>query len=89
MEIGWINVATGTAFDISAILPHAGDPAEVGPIAVVGQLLRALFGYSSTPEWVTLVAWVAYIVAVLGFYLRPIKPAVRGRSPIASPRSTR
>ena len=75
VEAGWITVATGTAFDISGILPHSGDPAEVGPIVIVGQLLRALFGYSSTPEWVTLVAWLAYVVAVLTLYLRPMKPA--------------
>ncbi len=75
VEIGWIGVATGTAFDISAVLPHAGDPAELGAVAVVGQLLRALFGYSSSPEWVTLVSWLAYVVAVLVLYLRPVKPA--------------
>jgi high-affinity iron transporter len=41
----------------------------------VGQLLRALFGYSSTPEWATLVAWAAYLAIVLPLYLRPIKPS--------------
>ena len=85
VEIGWIGVATGTAFDISAVLPHAGDPTELGAVAVIGQLLRALFGYSSSPEWVTLVGWLAYVVAVLALYLRPVKPAspqpVSGRRP--------
>lgn len=75
VEIGWITVGTGTAFDISAILPHSADPAEVGAIAIVGQLLRALFGYTSTPEWITLIAWLAYVVTVLVLYLRPIQPA--------------
>lgn len=75
VEIGWIGVGTGTAFDISGILPHAGDPAEVGAIVVVGQLLRALFGYSSTPEWATLVGWAAYVITVLALYLRPVSPS--------------
>ncbi|MGH2455799.1 MAG: iron uptake transporter permease EfeU [Candidatus Limnocylindria bacterium] len=75
VEAGWITFGTGRAFDISAVLPHSGDVAEEGPILVLGQLLRALFGYSSTPEWVTLVAWLAYVTIVLALYLRPMKPA--------------
>lgn len=75
VEAGLITVATGTAFDISPILPHSGDPSQLGPVVIVGQLLRALFGYSSTPEWVTLIAWLAYVATVLTLYLRPLKPA--------------
>lgn len=75
VEAGWIGLGTGTAFDISGVLPHSGDPAEVGAIVVLGQLLRALFGYSSTPEWVTLITWLAYLVTVLTLYLRPVKPS--------------
>ncbi|HEX2142720.1 MAG TPA: hypothetical protein VHK28_10705, partial [Candidatus Limnocylindria bacterium] len=45
-----------------------------GPILIVGQLLRALFGYSSTPEWATLIVWLAYLAVVLPLYLRPVKP---------------
>jgi high-affinity iron transporter len=74
VEAGWIGVGTTPAFDISSVLPHSGDPAEVGPIVIVGQLLRALFGYSSSPEWVTLIVWVAYLSIVLWLYTRPIKP---------------
>jgi high-affinity iron transporter len=75
VEAGVITVGTGTAFDISAVLPHSGEIGETGPILIVGQLLRALFGYSSTPEWATLVAWLAYLVVVLPLYLRPVKPS--------------
>lgn len=75
VEAGIITVGTSTAFDISAILPHKGDLAETGPILIVGQLLRALFGYSSTPEWVTLVSWATYVVVVLYLYTRPLAPA--------------
>ncbi len=70
IDIGWIGFGTATAFDISSVLPHSGD----GFAAVVGQLLRALLGYSSTPEWTTLVAWLAYLVAVLWLYARPVHP---------------
>ena len=70
VEVGWITVGTSTAFDISGILPHSGD----GAAAALGQLLRAIFGYSSTPEWITLLVWLAYLAAVLTLYLRPMKP---------------
>ncbi len=72
IEAGWITVGTSTAFDISGILPH--DP-EAGPMGVVGSILRALVGYTSTPEWITLVAWLAYVTIVLYLYTRPLRPA--------------
>jgi len=83
VEVGWIGVGTSTAFDVSSVLPHEGD----GAAAAVGQLLRALFGYTSTPEWTTLISWVAYLVAVLWLYLRPMKPPtpepISGSQPVA------
>jgi high-affinity iron transporter len=63
VEIGWITLGTQTAFDISATLPH-----EAG----IGLFLRALFGYSSTPEVAALATWVTYLVVVLSLYLRPL-----------------
>jgi high-affinity iron transporter len=82
IEAGLIGVGTATAFDISGVLPHDGE----GGIAVLGQLLRALFGYTSTPEWLTLIAWLAYVLAVLVLYLRPMKPTapapVAGSQPV-------
>jgi high-affinity iron transporter len=65
VEIGWITLGAQTAFDISATLPH-----EAG----VGLFLRALFGYSSTPEIVALAAWGSYLVVILSLYLRPLPP---------------
>ena len=65
VEVGLITIGTQTAFDISGVLPH-----ETG----IGQFLRALLGYTSTPEIVTLVVWVAYVAIVLWFYLRPVTP---------------
>ena len=70
VEIGVITFGTSTAFDISAVLPHEGD----GFLATVGQLLRAMFGYTSSPEWITLITWFVYVVVVMYLYLRPIKP---------------
>ena len=50
IEAGLITFGTATAFDISSVLPHEGEGA-----GLLGQLLRAMFGYTSTPEWTTLV----------------------------------
>ncbi len=72
VEVGVIGFGTSTAFDISAVLPHEGNELP----GIVGSLLRALFGYSSSPEWVTLLTWLAYVVIVLVLYLRPVKPTV-------------
>jgi high-affinity iron transporter len=75
IEVGVITFGTQTAFDISAVLPH-----EDG----IGQFLRALFGYTSTPEVITLVAWATYIVVVLALFLRPVR---RRPAPVAAPTS--
>jgi high-affinity iron transporter len=71
VEAGLISVGTAAAYDISGVLPHEGESVA----GIIGQLLRALFGYSSHPEWVTLATWLAYVVGVLVLYLRPLKPA--------------
>ena len=75
IEVGIITVGTQTAFDISAVLPH-----EDG----IGQFLRALFGYTSTPEVITFVTWAAYIVIVLALFLRPVR---RSPAPVKAPTS--
>ena len=63
---------TATAFDISATLPH-----DEG----VGAFLRAIFGYSASPEILTLVVHVTYVVVVLALYLRPTAPRTPSPSP--------
>jgi high-affinity iron transporter len=75
VEIGWIRLGAQTAFDISATLPH-----EAG----AGLFLRALFGYSSTPEIVALAAWGSYLVVILSLYLRPV-PARLSARPAPAP----
>jgi len=69
IEIGVIPFGTQTLFDLSAVLPHEQDAGNV-----LGQFLRALFGYSATPELSTFVVWLAYVVVVLTLFLRPTKP---------------
>jgi high-affinity iron transporter len=69
IDAGLIGFGTSTAFDISGFLPHEPEGGNL-----LGQLLRAIFGYTSTPEWTTLVTWVVYVVSVLALYLQPMKP---------------
>lgn len=76
VEIGWIRIGTATAFDISAIVPHEG-----GGMGVIGQFLHALFGYTSLPEWITLLTWLAYLTVVIGLYTRPTRPAKSAARP--------
>ena len=70
IEIGLVPVGTQLAYDISGALPDD---------AGVGQFLRALFGYSSSPEVATLVVYLTYLAVVLGLYLRPSAPRPSGR----------
>jgi high-affinity iron transporter len=70
IEIGVIPFGAQTLFDLSGVLPHSPDGGNV-----LGQFLRALFGYSATPEMTTFVVWLTYIVVVLALFLRPVKPS--------------
>ena len=90
VEIGWITFGTQPLFDISAFLPHEAAPGVSGGIVLfVGQMLRAMFGYTSQPEVITFVAWIGYVVVVLALFLRPVAPrspqpaAARGPSTAA------
>jgi high-affinity iron transporter len=67
IEVGVVPFGTQAVFDISNVLPD-----EAG----IGQFLRALVGYSATPEASTLGVHLAYLVIVLALYLRPTRPAV-------------
>ena len=70
LEIGVIPFGGQTLFDLSGVLPHSTDSGNI-----LGQFLRAIFGYSSTPEVLTFAVWLAYVVVVLYLFLRPMKPA--------------
>ena len=84
IEAGWITFGTSTAFDISAILPHEAEPGN-GALGVIGSILRALVGYTSTPEWITFAVWLAYIVVVLYLYTRPLRPTQARTTPERTP----
>jgi high-affinity iron transporter len=76
------------AFDLAGVLPHdAIEGAPSGFALILGQFLRALVGYSSRPEILTLGVYVVYLVAVLGAYLRPIRPTPATSSAPAAARS--
>lgn len=79
VEAGWITIGTGTAFDVGAILPHESTP-ENGAPGVIGSILRALVGYTSSPEWVTFLSWLIYVVVVLFLYTRPVRPAAQQKT---------
>ena len=78
IEIGLVPFGTQTAFDISGLLSH-----EEG----IGQFLRAIFGYTASPEWATLIVHLGYLVVVLGLYLRPVTPSMPPTRPAESSRA--
>jgi high-affinity iron transporter len=80
VEIGVIAIGTQPLFDLTGVLPEDSG---------IGQILRALFGYSSAPELITVVAYLAYLIPVLIFYLRPVPVAKPSETPTALPGSDR
>ena len=68
IEISVVTIGNGTLFDLSSVLPH--EPAGGN---LLGQFLHVVFGYTSTPEVTTFVAWLTYIVVVLALFLRPVR----------------
>lgn len=60
-EIGWLPFGTGTAFDVSGVVPDSGP----------GLPLRAMFGYNANPTWLEFLAWAGYLLTVGFFFFRP------------------
>jgi high-affinity iron transporter len=79
VEIGVVPIGSQTAFDLSGVLPHDDG---------IGQFLRAIFGYSATPELATLVVHVGYLAVVLWAYLRPVRPVAPATSAAPAPGSS-
>ena len=71
IEVGLLPGLITPVYDISAILPHKEG---------IGQFLRAIVGYSSTPELTTLLAQGTYLVLGLLFYVRPVRRAAADRA---------
>jgi high-affinity iron transporter len=65
-------IGSQTAFDISRVLSQDDG---------IGQFLRAIFGYSSSPEVLTLLVHLGYVVGILAVYLRPVRPAPPAQHP--------
>jgi high-affinity iron transporter len=70
-EIGWLPFGTGTAFDISGVLPDSGP----------GLPLRALFGYNANPTWLEFLVWAGYLLIVGFLFFRP--PARTAPAPMS------
>ncbi|NQW55896.1 MAG: iron transporter, partial [Chloroflexi bacterium] len=75
IEVGLLPGLVTPIYDISAVLPHKEG---------IGQFLRAIVGYSSTPELTTLLAQVAYLIFGLFFYVRPVRRAAAARAATAA-----
>jgi high-affinity iron transporter len=71
IEVGILPGLITPLYDISAILPHKEG---------IGQFLRAIVGYSSTPELTTLLAQGAYLLFGLLYYVRPVRRAAATRA---------
>lgn len=73
IETGVAPIAGEIAFDLRGVLPH-----DEG----VGQLLRALLGYSAQPEVAAVIVHAAYLVIGLWLYLRQMGSGpMRGAPP--------
>ena len=75
IEVGLLPGLVTPLYDISAVLPHTTG---------IGQFLRAIVGYSATPELTTLLAQVAYLLFGLIFYVRPVRRAAATRAAAAA-----
>lgn len=75
IEVGLLPGLVTPIYDISAVLPHKEG---------IGQFLRAIVGYSSTPELTTLLAQGAYLIFGLFFYVRPVRRAAAARAATAA-----
>lgn len=79
VEIGVIPFGGATLFDLSSVLSHRPEDGNL-----VGMFLRALFGYTATPEAITFGVWLTYVVVVLALFLRPTRPTP-ATAPSSSP----
>jgi len=66
IEVGLIPAIVAPVYDLSGVLPHKEG---------IGQFLRAIFGYSATPELSALLLQVSYLVLGLYFYILPVRRA--------------
>lgn len=63
-EAGWIPGLTDLAFDISGTIP---------PDSWYGTLLKGVFNFQPDPTVLQVVVWLAYLIPVLGLFVRPAR----------------
>jgi len=56
-ELGWIPSVVEHVYDINALVPEA---------SVIGQFLKALFGYNANPSLTEMIGYLGYFAAVFG-----------------------
>ena len=70
-ELGWIPVAIEHVYNLNPILPDS---------SIMGEFLKALFGYNANPSLTEMLAYIGYFVVVLGvlryFNRKPTKKVV-------------
>ncbi len=71
IELGLLPAIVDPVYDLSAVLPHTEG---------IGQFLRAIVGYSATPELSALLLQVTYLVFGILFYIRPVQRAAAARA---------
>jgi high-affinity iron transporter len=70
VEIGFLPAIVAPVYDLSATLPHDSG---------LGAALRALVGYSATPELSALLLQLAYLVVGVVLYTRPLRADAQPR----------
>ncbi len=76
-EAGILPGLTSLAFDVTRAVP---------PDSWYGTLLKGTLNFSPETTWLQAVVWVAYVVPVLGLFLRPSRTAaVPAAAPAATP----
>jgi high-affinity iron transporter len=68
-EAGILGGINNRAFDISDTIP---------PSSWYGTLLKGIFNFQPNPTWLQVGVWLAYLVPVLFFFLRPAKAVPAG-----------
>jgi high-affinity iron transporter len=64
-EVGWIPSIVEHIWNVDTIIPEA---------SLVGQLLKTLFGYSSSPSLTEMIAYFVYIAVVTVLWRRETAP---------------
>lgn len=78
--VGWVPGLGAKAFDISAAFNWS---------AWYGEIIQGVFNITPTPTVLQLICWLAYLVIVLGLFLRPTRPAPKPAPPAqVSPQNT-